>query len=952
MKYLKGYFKGFRLAITILALFFIILDIAILVTIHVPVVQNYLNDTLEIETSRIINKEGAAPEEVFKKNYATPEEARTAGLTLNEKISAEGTVMVKNEGKALPLAAGTKLNTFGYVSTHIISGGTGSGGSGIKDTTLLKKSLENAGFSINDSLYDFYASDSHEGYKASAMDKDENGIQFKVGEVNPSSIPAEVKETYGDSKVALYVIGRIGGEGADLPRAFTADSAQAKYDSRDLGKHALELTANELDTLDHLQQNFDTIILVINSSSAMELGFLEDAKYSKVKAALIIGGTGENGINALGKVLKGEVNPSGRLVDTYAYDAFSNPANVNLGNFSYNNTTVNANNGHYVEYEEGIYVGYYYYETRGFTDGEAWYNQTVQYPFGYGLSYTTFTTTVVGNAGGKINSGDQKLSIKVRVTNTGSVAGQEVVQLYYTAPYTNGGIEKAHVKLADYGKTKLLQPGESQEITLTVVADAMSSYDYDDANKNGFKGYELEAGTYKLSIRNNANQVINNQTYDYTLSKGITLLNSETHGDNVVNQFDNISNEMERVLSRADWNGTWPTAPGAGVSVPEWAKVLIEDATKAWVANPTAKVFKFGNKLDIPIKFIAMKDIEFNSPLWDTFVGQLTLDEALTLLGASAYSTQAIPSIGKPKTNSLDGPVGVQQSFMGNVPGLLPVAFASHVTIAQTWDKDLAKAFGDANGEIALHPETKVSGWYAPGVNAHRSQFAGRNFEFFSEDPVLNGKMAAEVIKAAQARGLYVYVKHFAGNDQETHRNGLSTWFDEQAFREVYLLPFSIAVREGKAFAMMSAFNRLGPVWAGSSKTLLTNILRNEWGFQGMVKTDFIMSNNNWTNHQTMLNAGGDVILSMGKISLTDTTSATATNDIKNAVKNILYVTANSNIVNSLSADSQIIILSPFTWWWYSTLFFTAVVLIGASVAGLAYNGISLNKKFKKESEA
>ena len=948
MEIFKRYFKGMRLLVTSISLLLIVLGTALLIAIEVPIIQNYLNDTWEVQTSEVVPGE-IEGQTYYESDYATALEAQQAGRDLNEQIAEEGFVLVKNDNNALPLATTNGLSVFGYVATHIISGGTGSGGSGIDDTTLLENSLTNAGFSINEDLYNFYENESlytdGAGYAASAMDSDPNGIQFKVGEVQIGDLPASIESTYDTYNTALYVIGRIGGEGADLPRSFSADSAQVAYDSRDLGKNALELTAAEIDTLDYLQANFDNIIVIINSSAAMELGFLEN--YSHVNAAIITAGTGENGINALGRVLNGEVNPSGRLVDTYVYDVFSNPANLNFGSYAYNNVDINAYDGHYVEYEEGIYVGYYYYETRGYTDGESWYNDTVQYPFGYGLSYTTFDYEVVGTPGGNINS-DDYIEIEVTVTNTGDVAGKEVVQLYYSAPYTNGEIEKPYVKLGAFGKTQLLQPGQSQTLTLRMVADSMASYDDTDANNNGFAGYELEAGNYELSVRTDAHTVVNDLAFEYTVTRDYELVDSISFGTGVENQFDNITAEMSTVLSRSDWEGTWPTTPVGEVAAPSWVVSLINDPGQV-IESDYDTPFLFGQTLENKITFVMMRDIAYdNDQVWDQFISQLSYEEALTLLGESAYSTRPIESIAKPETADLDGPVGLQTSFMGNAPGLLTVAFASEVLIAQTWNVDLSAEMGSSMGSIALNYDGIISGWYAPALNTHRSQFAGRNFEYYSEDPILSGEMAAAATSAAKAKGLYVYLKHYALNDQETHRLGISTWFTEQSAREVYLRGFGIAVREGGAQAMMSAFNRLGGMWAGSSKELLTNILRDEWGFEGMVKTDFVyMGDNNYNDHDTMLYAGGDVLLYLASINLEDENSAQTTIFVKNAVKNILFTTVNSNAVNGLSADSQIVIYKPIQWAWYAGFLSLSIVLIAGSIGALGYNGYLINKELK-----
>jgi len=952
MKFIKKYFKGRRIFTTILSLVMIMLSSAVIIAANNSTVKNFLNASLNIKTYEVENK---ADNKFYKKDNESGPAAQQKLRDLNININDEGIVMLKNDDNALPLVKGSKISAFGYVSTHLISGGTGSGVSKIENPKLLKESLEAVGFGVNAKTQEFYEkTDASIGYIPSTMDKDVNGQQFRVGEVSPTTIPNDVKNTYKDYNVALYVIGRLGGEGADLPRQLTNDSAQVKFDARDLNKHALELMENEKDTLKHLNDNFDKVILVINSSSAFELGFLKEAAYNKVKAALFIGGPGENGIKSLGRILSGDANPSGKLADTFVYDMFTSPSNFNFGSFDYKNVKNTDYNGHFVEYNEGIYVGYRYYETRGFSDGEAWYNQNVQFPFGYGLSYTTFKYEVEGTPGGNITKSDQLIEIKVKVTNTGSVTGKEVVQLYYTAPYNAGKIEKAHVNLADFAKTGILKPGESETLTLKVVADAMSSYDYNDKNENGFKGYELEAGTYKLSLRNNAHNVLNEGalSYDYNLDTGYKLTDSITHGKNVKNVFDDISGYMGKVLSRNDWTGTMPTTPGNDKTVSKELKKQIENPKKIQIAiDPNAKVFKFGQKLDKFISFAEMRGVAYDDAKWDQFISQIPLKEAIYLLGANAYWIREVPSVNKPKSWSLDGPVGLNQPFVGaKIDDLYPVKFGSGVVVAQTWNKKLAYDFGVGNGELALHTSDQISGWYAPGVNIHRSQFGGRNFEYFSEDGVLSGVMAAEISKGAQTKGLYTYVKHFAFNDQETYRMGVSTWFEEQTAREIYLRPFAIAVRDGKTQAIMSSFNRIGGLWAGSHKGLLTDVLRKEWGFVGMVKTDFFTPTSQaYANYQLMLNAGGDNILGMAELDIKDKTSATATNDLKNAVKNTLYVTINSNLSNIVSKDTIVTSRGTWQWWWYTTIHVVFVPVCLISVGVLVRSGIKIKKELSEE---
>jgi len=951
MKIFKGYFKKGRLVTTILQLVMIILSSTIIIAANNSTVKNLLNSLLNIKTYEVRNK---ADNNFYEKDYKTGALAQEKGRNLNIEINDEGIVLLKNADNKLPLEKGTKISVFGFVSTNLISGGAGSGKSEITDKKLLKKSLESAGFLVNNETQKFYEEISgNVGYVASPMDNDLYGQQFRVGEVDPKKIPENVKNTYQEYNTALYVIGRLNSEGADLPRKLTENSQQVKYDSRDLGKHALELMEMEKDTLTHLNDNFDNVILIINSSAPLELGFLKDNVYNKVKAALVIGGPGENGITSLGRILSGKVSPSGRLIDTYPTKILETPANFNFGKYDYVNVKNTDYNGHFVEYSEGIYVGYNYYETRGFTDGDVWYNQNVVFPFGYGLSYNNFEYEIVGSPGGKITSSAQEIEIKVKVTNKGKLAGKDVVQLYYTSPYTNGGIEKSHVRLAYYVKSGLLKPDESEVLTLKIIADVMSSYDYNDKNNNGFKGYELEAGTYKISLRSNAHTILNNGAleFDYILDEGYKLVNSITHGNNVVNAFDNVSNEMGTILSRSNWIDTMPKGPEANKKLADWAKDELENPKKIKIdINPDAKVFKFGQKLDKYISFAEMRGVAYDDAKWDQFISQIPLQEAIYILGGNAYWIKESAAINKPRSWSLDGPVGFNQPWggLGYVENLYSVYFASGVLIAQTWNKNLAYEFGKANGELSLHAGEIISGWYAPGVNIRRSQFGGRNYEYFSEDGYVAGSVAAKISKGAQTKGLYTYVKHFAFNNQDTYREGISTWFDEQTGREIYLKAFSIAVKEGNTQAIMTSYNRIGSVWTGMNKGLIKEVLRKEWGFKGMVKTDFITPDARvFTNDQLMLNVGGDTLLSMVELNLVDKKSAMATNDLKNALKNVLHVSINSNLANIVSKDTKVKVFSPFSYWWYATAMIIFVPAGLASVAALVYKGYKIKQEFK-----
>jgi beta-glucosidase len=876
--------------------------------------------------------------EYFKSAYLTPEEANAAGRALAVSIEEEGIVLLKNETNVLPLSAGAKISVFGAASAGVVYGGSGSGTIDESRAATLESSLTKAGFQMNPTLLGFYAEKRairgpqigignpflggaavyFEPYKHALIQMDSpESSTYHIAEVPVADYTDAVKNSYAAYRdAALVILGRPGGEGGDLSRDVLADMAHYNAEAQALlaslgikaGQHQLELSQNEIDLLAHVRsQGFGKIVVIINSSEAMELGFLDE---DWINAALWIGGPGE-GLEALGRVLKGEVNPSGRLVDTYAYDLTSAPSFYNFGHYEYENAPGN----YFVEYEEGIYVGYRYYETR-FADDAAAYRRMVQYPFGYGLSYTTFNweVTRTSPADGTALNEDGTIIVDVKVTNTGDVAGKDVVQLYYTAPYTAGGIEKAHVVLGAFEKTGLLQPGASQTLTLTLPVREMASYDYSDANRNGFSGYELEAGTYQLRLSKNAHELGNGISVpvEYRVASDIRYEIDDATGTEIENRFDDVSGYIKTYLSRADWDGTWPTSP---VAADKAASDAVIKAVAAYVAaehNNSADEAPVVNA-ENGVQLINLRDLPYDDPLWNLLLDQLNIDELVELFRTGAYNTAPMASVSKPATTDLDGPAGIN-SFIGNAAA---TGYPTECVIAAAWNKDIARRMGEAIGEEGL--KAGVNGWYAPAMNTHRSPFAGRNFEYYSEDGVLGGEIAAQVVAGARSRGMITYIKHFALNDQETNRvrdNGLMTWANEQAIREIYLRPFEIAVKKGSSLGVMSSFNRIGTTWAGGSRALLTDILRNEWGFRGAVITDFNLYP--YLDQDLALRNGGDFMLTMripGFADKTpaDSTSATAKIAIRNAAHNILYATVNSNAMNGVAPGAAFKAITP-TW--------------------------------------
>ena len=796
----------------------------------------------------------------------TVEQAAEQSRAMAQELVQEGAVLLKDQNNALPLAEGTAVNLFGYGSVDPIYGGSGSGASDTSSNIDLVTGLTNAGFTVNQELVDFYK-------KSGVSRAAQKG--FEGSNFTPAEVPAAqytdtlLQNAKAFSDVAIVTISRVGGEGGDLPQ----DMYAAGYSKTDDGRHYLELTQDEEDLLALIKaQGFGKVIVLINSSNAMELGFLED---DSIDAALWIGSLGSTGFNAVGEILSGKVNPSGRLSDTYAYDLTTAPAYWNAGDFTYSNL-----NHHYVEYAEGIYVGYRFYETRyvdnttGVCD-EAAYAKAVQYPFGYGLSYTTFEQSIAD-----YKTTDSAIEMTVEVKNTGAMAGKDVVQVYYTAPYTIGGIEKSHVVLAGFAKTSLLQPGASEKVTVTFAPEDMASYD-----ETGAKAYVLEAGTYQIKLMNNAHEVIDQREYEVTAT--ITYSGENARSTDLVaatNEFEDVAQgQIKQYVSRADWEGTLPTTRTDGKTASA-ETVAAKENTPVYENNDSDQPITIA---DHGLTLEDMTGLDYDDPKWNDLLEQLSVDDMTNMISNGGWSTPEVASVGKPATNDLDGPAGIN-SLVSSLKG---VSFPSEVIVGSSWNTDLAQRFGTAFGAEAA--ANHVVGLYAPGMNIHRTPFSGRNFEYYSEDGLLSGKMGAAMVQGVDSQGVYTYIKHFALNDQESNRLSISVWANEQSIREIYLKPFELSVKEGGTTAVMSSYSRLGNTWAGASKALLTDVLRNEWGFHGMVVTDSAMGNTSWMDINLALRAGGDMMLCLMGVKL-DSSSNTAQQAMRRACHNILYTQANS----------------------------------------------------------
>ena len=895
-------------------------------------------------------------------------EAFANAQEVNLKLAEEGFVLLKNENAALPMNKGARISVFSKNSVNLSYGGSGSGGFDTSNNKNLYESLNDAGFVTNPTLKRFYES-SQSGPVRTANSSDlDNGDNQKIAtaETPQNKYTDAVRNSYADySDAALVVITRIGGEGFDLPRYQGDSEGAVSVDS-----HYLELDQNEIDLLTAVTDGtFKRVVVVFNTPSSFEATFLKDSAYAafadKIDAAVWIGFTGSNGITALGEILNGDVNPSGRLVDTWAADFTKNPSFVNFGTGCLPDTTDKYDGGMYysVDYEEGIYVGYRYYETRGETDGEDWYNANVVYPFGYGLSYTTFDWTVGDASASEIELGTT-ITVPVTVKNTGSVAGKDVVQLYASAPYTLGGIEKAHKVLVGFAKTKLLQPGESETVTVSFDPYSAASYDYRDANSNGFSGYELEAGEYTLYVSRNAHE--SEKAIALNLAADVQIGTDPTTDSEVVNRYTDSEDfldsdwQLDTMLSRADWEGTWPTPQTAQQHA--GTDRLYEEIRSEEHNNPTdfdsEEYPWFGEEPTLTLRDLLPSAeaegyepvVSYDDERWEELMMGCDEEEMIALINNGAYHTLAMESVGLPATIHGDGPSGFT-CFMSKEQVNGTCQYVSEPVMASTWNINLMNELGEAIGEEGTIGDKATgqpySSIYAPGVNIHRSPFGGRCSEYFSEDPFISGMMGAAEVQGIQSRGVLPTVKHFVANEQETHRSigGDLSWLSEQALREIYLKPFEYTVKLGETRGIMTSFNRIGTRWTGGDYRLLTEILRNEWGFNGLVICDF-NTIPQYMIPRMMFYAGGSLDLATQQSAMwtdCDTSDAGDAIVLMRAVKDVMYALVNSNAMNA-----EVIGYNPPIWQEYlHWINIGAFTLVGVWLVLAIVRTVRCNKRQK-----
>ena len=879
--------------------------------------------------------DGSGDNEYFKSDYSSHEELVDHETEFSKQLVAEGIVLMRNQDNVLPLERGKKISLFGIGSAKFVYSGLGSGAIDTSKTTSLKDALEAEGFQVNPDLYSVYEK------SEARVGKEEDPSTYL------DSVADSVKE-YSDA--AIVVISRNGAEAQDL----TEDQ--------------LSLSDAEMSLVKYANDNFDDVIVMLNTANAIEMGWSDSKFFPNIKVCMWVGYPGQEGITSIAKALTGEVNPSGRLVDTYAYDSMSAPATqiFEYGEWTNTNNEENGPKNAYTIYGESIYIGYRYYETRyedtvlgqgnaSTADSEYDYTKQVQYPFGYGISYTQFDYSDFS-----LTENGDNFTAQVTVTNSGDAAGKDVVEVYFQSPYTDYDrenlVEKSAVELCGFEKTGELAPGESETVSIDIPKETLRAYDYTNA-----KTYIVDDGTYYFAIGDDCHQALNNilAAKGYTTADGMdadgddslvgtyeqkefdntTYAKDAATGNEITNQFDygNIQtyDDSYVYLTRNDWTGTWPTIYGE----PNEKGRYNAEATDEFVQLSQNNIYQDDPNAQMPttnsgdnINLITMRGKDYDDEGWDAILDCLTVDEMVEMVRLGGWQTMAIDSISKPMSSDQDGPAGISgELIMSDVDCM---GYPNQELLAATWNKELALEFGKCIGEDGL--SVNVQGWYAPGAGTHRTPLGGRNFEYYSEDTYLAGSMCANEVAGAQSKGMYCYLKHLVLNDQEQRRYGISTFTTEQALRELYLTPFEMAVKDADCHGMMAAFNGIGGIWCGASKELITNVLGNEWGFHGIIVTDYASANDGYMFIDAGLQAGTDLWLNtdsevykMGDVS----DNATLVTALRNASHDILYTVVNSSAMNGI--DENVVVKKVFPLWQYWLIAFDiamAVIIIGGVI--------------------
>lgn len=929
-----------------------IMAFIVVFAVTATVLMNYFGPSLDTYLGRgekIIDGGGLYSDEQtmyydqpYEKSQDGKVKASYAGAEISEEISDEGEVLLKNDG-TLPLEKNTKVTPMGFRYVTPVMTGTGSGAATLLQKFVVKPTdALHTYFDVNETMEKVlknadavYAT--AKGYKGKS---DENGTfagaTASVGEFKPSVYKSSDVGTY---KTAIVFIGRQGGEGGDLQMTPYYDN-----DGTKIAEHQLQLMPYEKQMLEFAKTNCDKVIVIVNSPNRIELGELQADE--GINAVLWVGTTGCSGFESMGKILCGEVNPSGKLVDTYYSDFKADPTYVNYGDFGYTNCDAN-----FVEYEEGIYVGYKYYETK-YTD-EAEYAEAVVYPFGYGMNYEDEKITQsLDSVSYDSETGD--VTVKGTVTNNSSREVKEVVQIYFEPPYykDGSGIEKAKKNLVAFDKITVAA-GKSETFEMVFAAEDMASYDYKGYYTQGKGSYVLEKGDYIIHLGKDAHNSWESEklTFDASIvyfddaelkaptigckyvgkraSDEVTATNLYSYINEYMDNTGDYGSGIMNNLTRADDLSSYATAPvnksasNAVIAQFNNTKAGTIDYSSFWIERfgTDAPVSGEDNNLSLS----ELRGASYDDPIWDKLLNQIDFNDAdvikqiNSMLGYGAFNTGALDCIGKVKTNESDGPQAIGKTGISDGTGAA-CAYPSEVVIASTWNTELAEKMGVAIGDEALAQNS--NGWYAPACNIHRSPFLGRTYEYYSEDAVLSGYMAMYTVQGAASKGYTAYIKHFAVNEQDTNRSFLCTWLTEQAMREIYLKPFEIAVKYGKitekylafnettgmyetstvtrkaATAMMTSMNCIGGTWVALDYSLCTNLLRDEWGFKGVVITDSVTPENNQFNNA--LAAGNDYYLNFMRTSLNDTSSALAQWTIRTAIKNVCYAVVNGNAMQGI----------------------------------------------------
>ena len=945
-----------------------------------------INSALGTATSKVVSTLAEGETEgyarYFESKYNSIAELKAAGEAKVREVEGEGIVLLKNDNNVLPLKEGSDVALVGVTILDPVYGGTGSGAVDANGAANYYDVMTQAGYNVVDKeLLDYY------------VEKEAKRNAHEIGEIKWSKVKKNNGDTIGNGEDVIFVVGRVGGEGNDV--TVTIDDT--------LDDDYLKLNENELSILEGLKELKDdgkirSITMIINSANPMSVGFLNDEAYG-VDAALWVGSVGQTGIYAVGDVISGKTNPSGSLPDTWWVDNQLNPVQNNFGSYTYadaNNFDLgtNANKfNQYVVYQEGIYVGYKYTETR-YEDvvmgtpnaGDFNYNSIVGYPFGFGLSYTSFSFSDMQVE--KTGEGQQtSYDVSVKVTNTGAVAGKKTVQVYAQKPYTEydkqNGIEKAAVELAGYGKTAILQPGESEVVKVNVPEYFLTSYD-----ATGTGVYILDEGHYYLTVADDSHAAANNilaakgmttengmtaagdasltygmdYTFDaetYATSYGTGSEVKSLFADADVNRYEGSGDNSVVYYSRSNWAGTVTSGP---VQLTMTAQIAA-DAKLDDSDLPDATGIEFPTMgVSANLQLVNMMDYDYDDPQWDIFMDQLTYEQMAKLCANGLRMTINIDAIGKPLTVDHNGPSGVTQKYSVGENGyavqtndpqkdIKGTCYPCNGIIAATFNDELIREVGELIGEDAMW--AGYAGLYGTGLNIHRSPYAGRVFEYYSEDGTLTGLVDTAETLGIQSKGVYVYNKHFVLNDQENNRAGIATWINEQALREIYLRAFELPIVNADAKCVMTAFNRLGAQWAGAYTELLTDWLRGEAGMEGFAVTDMyddtymVKANEVVAGNDIPDNYVGDDISQFAAYGPNGTTpNAAVAQALRTSSKRVLYTVLHSRGMDGISSNTQIVSVTP---WWQMTLNVAQWTLTGLTALALLLLLLDMAPRKKKK---